>query len=103
MSTETFDVTNPLKPWILKDPNAVLDYTWDWTDWLAQISDTISAYLVFSVDPDVTVASTNQISGLVTAFLSGGTIGETHQVTCRITTVGGRIDDRSIYLRIKQR
>lgn len=110
MSSETFDVTNPAKPSIKKDPNAILDYTWDWTTWLLDASnptDTISSHTINIVAPaeGVTVQSSSitGASKMVTAWLAGGTAGKTVQVTCRIVTAGGRTEDRSIYLKIKER
>lgn len=104
MSTETFDVTNPLKPKILKDPNDILDYTWDWTDWLNLVTDTIFSHTVLPAAP-VTVQSSSQdgTNKKVTAVLAGGTAGQLHMITCRIVTVGGRTADRSIYLKMKER
>lgn len=106
----SFDVTNPTKPSIFKDPNAVLDYTWDWTAWLASASDptdTIVSKVLSVVSPaEGVVVDSSAIVGaskMVTAWISGGNAGKTVQVTCRITTAGGRTDDRSIYLKIRER
>lgn len=98
---------------ILKDPDAVLDYVWDWrlntnrsegTDWLAS-GETISSHTVVVESGDVTVDS----SGLtdsdtsVTAWISGGTAGTTAHVRCRITTSAARTDDRTIVLNVRNR
>lgn len=101
-STETFNVTNSAKPIIVKDPNATLDYTWDWTDWLAEIGDVIVAYDL-AVEGSLSVASSQQTTTTVSAFISGGDLGETQTARCRITTEGGRIDDRSLWLKIRER
>ena len=89
------------RPVIEKDPNAILDYTVDWVDYLTDVTDTIASYQVLTTG--VTVASTAQNTTKITAWLSGGIEGEKVQVTYRIVTTGGRTDDRSIYLKIKQR
>lgn len=85
----------------IKDPDAVLDFSWDWSDWLSPISDTIASQ-TFQLS-GITKDSHSQIGGVVTAFLSGGTAGALATATCRIVTAGGRTDDRTIYIRIKER
>lgn len=84
-----------------KDPNAVLDYLWDWSDWLAA-SETIST-AVFTVPAGLTLSSQSNTTTTATVFLSGGTVGAGYQVTLRITTNQGRTEDRSIYLRCRER
>jgi hypothetical protein len=95
-----FDLNNVDKPWIKKDTNAVLDYSWDWTTWLD--GDTIVGHQILPA-ATVTVQSSMVVDGVVTAFLSGGSGDDKLQVTCRITTAGGRTEDRSIYLKITDR
>jgi len=101
-TTETYNVANPAKPTIAKDPNAVLDYSWDWTDWLAPMTDAISSFTVLA-SSGLTVVSSAVDAGIVSAFLSGGVLGAVETATCRIVTTGGRTDDRTIYLRIVER
>ena len=85
-----------------KDPNAVLDYTFDWTAYLTPIADTIvSATFVF--DAGLTKVSQSNTAMTATAYMSGGTVGEKLTLTCRIVTAGGRTDDRSITLSIVER
>jgi len=104
MATETFVVSSSGKATIKKDPDDVLDYTWDWTEWLDAIVDTISSKSIV-VSGTVVEDSSLIVSGSkkVTAVLSGGTLNETHRVTCRIVTAGGRTADRSIYLKMRER
>jgi hypothetical protein len=90
-------------PQIDKDPDAALDYGWDWSSWLAAISDTIATYDVTTNAPALAIDSTSIVGGVVTAVLSGGLVGTTPSVTCEITTAGGRTDQRTIRLRIRQR
>ena len=105
MATETYVISASGKATIKKDPDDELDYTWDWTDWLDLVTDTIASHQILPADPSVTVTSSNLdgTSKMVTALLAGGTAGQTHQVTCRIVTVGGRTVDRSIYLKMRER
>ena len=84
-----------------KDPNAVLDYIWPYTAWLDAIPDTIAS--ISTESTGVTVQSAGHTDKEVVVWVSGGTISKTQlaSVTVRITTVGGRIDDRTAYFRIK--
>lgn len=95
-----------------KDPEAVLDYTFDWkplthgvagatSDWLAT-GETISSYTV-TVPTGITKDSDSQASGVVTVWLSGGTAGTTYRVECKIVTNAGRTDERSTWIKVVER
>jgi len=86
-----------------KDPDAVLDYEFDWSAWLTDISDSISGTPVWMLSPGLTKVSQSNTSSVAAAFISGGVLGETETVTCRITTAGGRTDDRTVNLKIVSR
>lgn len=85
-----------------KDPDAVLDYSWDWSDWLDDISDSTATAQVL-VPAGLTKGSEVIAGPIVTVWLSGGVPGLTHVVTCRLTTVDGRTEDRSISLYVVDR
>ena len=88
-----------------KDPNAVLDYTWYWTEYLDAVVDTISTFTI-TTDGGVVVASSALVgTKQVRAFISGGVIGTPAKATCRITTnsTPPRVDDRTIYFNIVDR
>ena len=105
MATETF-VVSVGKPTIVKDPNAVLDYTLDWTEWLEPAGDTIASVAV-AVAGGVTLDHTTNNGTSVTIWISGGTVGTRGEARVRITPVGTgarpRTDDRTVYFRIKER
>lgn len=82
-----------------KDPDAVLDYRWDWSDWLTAITDTIES-VTFVPEDGITVDSSSHTDTTATAWISGGTAGSSYTVTCRIVTAGGRTDDRTCSFRI---
>lgn len=85
-----------------KDPSATLDYTLDWyaDGWLG--TDTISA-VTWVVPSGLTQASSSNTTTTATIWLSGGTVGTDYEVTCRITTAGGRVDDRTLRLQVRNR
>lgn len=83
------------------DPDAVLDYQYDWSKWLAA-GETIIAHTLTPTE-GITVDSSSRTGGIVTVWLSSATLNATHQVTCHIVTDQGRQDDRTIKLRVAQR
>lgn len=105
MST-SFDITNPAKPKIVKDPDAVLDYSEDWTAWLLDDDDSIVTCELIFLDGSTLMKNRDPIISdgkIVTAWLEGGTEGNTEQCTFRITTAASRIDDRTLYFSMKSR
>jgi hypothetical protein len=101
--TDTYVVDAAGKATIFKDPGAVLDYTFDWTAWLADIADAITTHTI-TVPTGITKNSSSVTGGnKVVAWISGGAAGTTYQITCQIVTTGGRTDERSIYIKVKDR
>ncbi|WP_398493375.1 hypothetical protein [Variovorax sp.] len=94
---------------IEKDPNAVLDYAFDWAAWLTLNGGDTIASVEFVVDPSLTVVDFGFDGTTATVWLSGGVKPVSGpnklRVTCRITTTNApaRVDDRSIFLRIVER
>lgn len=92
---------NALRAWT-KDPDAKLDYTIDWGPYLG--TDTISAS-VWTVPAGITQASPapSNTTTKTTIWLSGGSDGEDYLVANKITTTGGRIDERTLFIQVRQR
>jgi len=101
-----WDEFNPLKPTGIKDPQAVLDYPIDFSVWLLDMGATYEGHLVTKTG-SIVIDSSSHSNGVVTAIISGGTVGETASFTIHMTaTVSGggvRVDDRTFYLRILER
>lgn len=100
--SETFTATETGKQVITKDPDAILDYSIKWTDWLIS-PDTIITATAVSDDLALTIVSVVHDGYIVTMWVSGGTPGGRSSLRCRITTQAGRTDDRTVYLKIKER
>jgi len=83
-----------------KDPNAVLDYTIDWIRWLAGDQIATSEWLV---PTGLTKMADTNTASSATVWLSGGTAGQSYTATNRITTAGGRTEDRSFTVRVEER
>ena len=99
----------------LHDPDARLDYYFDWkaltngtgdSDWLAA-GETITAFEVtagagIATDQPVAPALVNGDTA-VRVWLSGGTSGGYYQVACKVTTSAGRIDERTLVVKMQER
>lgn len=79
----------------LKDPNALLDYVIDWSEWLATSTDTISAS-TWILPADLTEFTSSFGTATAVVWISGGSAGEVYDVVNRIVTFGGRTEDRTI-------
>ena len=86
-----------------KDPSAVLDYKFDWSDWLDS-GETISTRTI-TAETGIVVDSSSltDTSTSVTAWLSGGTAGNVYDVACLITTSASRTDERTIKITCRER
>lgn len=84
-----------------KDPDAVLDFGFDWSDWLAT-GETISTS-EWTVEDGITKDSDTNDTTKSTIWLSGGTAGITYELTNTITTSASRTDERSMKIRVVER
>ena len=97
----------------LKDPNAVLDYKFDWkaetngngdSDWLASgetIEDTYTVTVGEGITKDSDARTDTNTS--ITIWLSGGTAGVDYEVACKIITSDSRTDERTIKIQVRER
>lgn len=87
----------------MKDPSAVLEYPFNWSEWLEE-GNTISSYVV-TVPAGLTLDSDSESGGIVIPWISGGTHGENYLVACLITTTNTpeRKDERTILIRCRNR
>jgi hypothetical protein len=83
-----------------KTPAARLDYTWDWADWLTDVGDSLDTAPVDVPDGLTAVGLPVVDGGVVTQRVEGGVVGAAYDMVCRITTVGGLVDERTISLTI---
>jgi hypothetical protein len=93
---------------IEKDPDSILDYVVDFTDFLTPVEDNIDSVEVVQESGGVSVESTVIDGKIVTAWVSGGEItvaGAYASATFRITTdnTPPRVEDRTLYFDIKER
>lgn len=81
---------------IKHDPDARLDYSWDWSAWLAE-GETITEAVV-TAPTGLTVSASTITGGTVSVWIEGGTEGTTYRVPCHIVTSQDREDDRTLRL-----
>lgn len=86
----------------VKDPAAVLDYSLDWGPWLS--ADTISNSS-WVVESGISIESGSEVFDTTTTglFISGGVHGENYLVTNQIITTGGKTDERSFQIKVRNR
>ena len=84
-----------------KDPDSVLDYAFDWSEWL-ESGESISSHVI-TVDDGITNDSSGNSTTAVTVWLSGGTAGTNYNIACKIVTGAGRTVERSITIRCRER
>ncbi len=83
-----------------KDPDAVLDYTINWTKWLG--SDTISVS-TWTVPSGLTEDSDTSGDSSTTIWLSGGTVDANYNIVNHITTAAGREEDQTLIIRCREK
>lgn len=89
----------------LKDPAAVLDYAVEWSPaYLASAAVTSSDWIIDPVEPaGITAAATLMSSTRTGAVLGGGVPGHVYRVVNRVRLSDGRLDERTIALRVEDR
>lgn len=85
-----------------KDPQDLLDYTFDFSEWLGTDGDTIDTQAVTVAD-GLTQNNVVNTTSTVTVWLSGGTLGRSYAVECEIVTSGGRRKNVEITVFIRNR
>lgn len=84
-----------------KDPSAILDFGFDWSEWLA--SGEIIASSVWTLDAGIATSEDSYGDTTTVVWISGGLTGFTYTVTNTITTTDDRTDERSFELVVEDR
>ena len=90
---------------LLKDPEAVLDYSIDWgAEYLDGDLLAGSAWTVTPDDSDgVAVVGDDFSATIASVKAAGGKAGKLYRLVNQVTLGSGRIDSRSIILRVEKR
>jgi hypothetical protein len=98
----TYSAKATVPPYVeRKDPSDILDYEWDWSDWLETSETIVSAS--WTVPTGITQTDTDVGSTTATLWLSGGTAGTTYEVACKIVTSMDRTAERSCRILVEDR
>ena len=85
-----------------KDPNATLDYSIDWSSWLAAGESLTSSTWTRS-STTLQESNTTLTTSIATIWLAGGSAGTKYTVANKIGTTSGRVDERTIDIKVLQR
>jgi hypothetical protein len=88
---------------VTKAPDAVLDYSIDWTKWLNGDS-IIDSIWTIPVDSALGIVKSSIGGGLTTVvWVSGGIVGTVVPIVNQIVTTGTRQDSRTILMTIQDK
>jgi hypothetical protein len=85
-----------------KDPNATLDYSFDWSDWLDSGESLTSSVFTRSATA-LKETNTDLTTSVATIWLTNGAAGTTYTLANKIGTSAGRIDERTVNIKVLQR
>lgn len=94
-------------PYWNKDPEARLDYSFDWSEWLP--AGCVIASVAHTVPAGLTLLAQSYTSTTTTVWLTSGVAGSNYSVEAKVFTnsagnpVGIRIDERTFRIRCKER
>lgn len=90
---------------MLKDPDAVLDYMIDWgAEYLGDDQIAESGWSVAPDEADGLSISASSFDGTTaTVTVGGGEAGKLYRLVNRVTLGSGRVDDRSLTVRVEAR
>lgn len=89
----------------LKNPGASLDYSFDWSPYVAA-GQTIAAsrWKVLPVEPGGVTALVNSFASTTALVeLTGGVAGRVYRITNQVNFSDGRADERTVELRVEDR
>lgn len=107
MATLTGFQQDRVGTYIEKDPYAVLDYSLDWENWMpsGEVISTIAvtAETISGDANPLTIDSSTNTDYIVTAYISGGTVGSIYNVEYKIVTDNSKQDSRNFRIKVVER
>ena len=102
-----WNLSNPLKPFALFDPNAVRDIPFEWIVWLTDIGSVYQSHTII-VSPGLECVQSSQAFSVIKARIRKNPAqeliaGEKYAVTCRIVAANGEQDDQTLWLKITEK
>lgn len=107
MSETGYSIDKSTKlPIIDKGDGETLDYPFDFTELLTDVDDKIAnttgSAVNYLLSAGLSLVSQQNTDYVASPLISGGTIGTKASVRCTITTLDGRVFERTILLNIKE-
>ena len=107
MSATKFEADATGKVSIDKDPGSTMDYVQDWTAWCDANGTTLADHevtITSGADPASNVAKVSSmiVGKTVVVWVSNGQIGERVKARYKVVDTAGRIDYRTVYLKIRE-
>ena len=84
----------------VKQPDEVLDYDVDYTDWFTNRTDAASTFTAVA-EPGIVVDSSARTGNVVKVVLSGGTANAQYKVTVKLTTSTGIVKEADFIVKVK--
>ncbi len=86
----------------IKDPQAKLDFGFDWGTYWLQSGETISIS-TWTIPDGLTQVAISNTDSTTTVWISGGTADTDYTITNHIKTSESREDDRSMIIKVRSR
>lgn len=107
-TSDYWNVTNPNKPWGIMDPQAILDFPIDFSDWLQEIGANYSSHLI-DVDGPLNLVQSSESDGVITLRLSTTAydpddhLGNKYAVNIHVVADDGQEDERTVWIKLVER
>lgn len=101
MDITDFHRNNTYGFYVEKDPDSVMDFMIDWGDWLLDNNTDMILTSTWAVPVGVTVVNDQIVDDFTVLWLGASTAGLRIPITNRITTAGGRVQDQSFTLIVR--
>lgn len=86
------------------DDDAVLPFRMDWSEWIAEESDTFTGVPTITVLPTTGLAASSaSYDGDEALWWLTATATGTYRITVHVTTSGGRVDERTVTVVVRER
>ena len=84
-----------------KQPNEILDYDVDYSDWFSNRDDTPASFAIVA-EPGITVVGSSRTGNVVKVVLSEGVALTKYKITVRLTTSAGLMKEADFTVTVKE-
>lgn len=87
-----------------KDPDAELDYTFDWSEWLNGLSLTVANCAWVTPASAISIVNqSHEVTGESTVRVGGGIDGESYEIVNYIENERGEKDNRTLLVTVREK